>query len=328
VIVTLKLIGLALAATATLLLWAGPASAAFPGKPGSIAYSKTDFREGAEGLLGTGGIFAHGPRRAEAPRRLTTDTGDHSPSYSADGRLIVFVRDDEVGRRSSIQVMRSDGSEVREVTGHELGGGGGPVFFPSGRAIAFTRMVDGHNQIFSIRLDGSGLRQLTRGPNDSYDPVVSPNGRRIAFTSDRDPDGRRDRSDIFTMRADGSRVRILIDGPRSEAEPDWAPDGRRIAFISNRNLGVNVFVARADGRRVRQVTICKQFPLRCRDFHHPVFSPDGRHIAVLNTATRTSGIDVMRTDGRGSSHSFDDAGTEEEGFGSRLGVPTWGPRPR
>lgn len=305
---------------------ASASHAAFPGKPGPIAYSKVSSDEVAEGRVESiGGLFTHGPRIKQRPRPLTTDTGDHSPSYSADGRLIVFVHDDFAAGKSSIYVMRNDGSEKREVTKDGLGGAN-PAFFPSGQAIVFVRRVEGNSHIFTIRLDGSGLRQLTRGPYDDYDPAVSPNGRRIAFTSDRDPDEMRDRSDVFSMRADGTRLRVLIDGPRNESEPDYAPDGRRIAFVSNRAGGLNVFVARSSGRLLEPLTNCKD--IRCRSFHHPAFSPDGTHIVFLSLGTRTSGIEVMRSDGRGSYNGFDSAGTEEEGYGSRLGDPTWGPRPR
>ncbi len=294
--------------------------AAFPGKPGPIAYSKTSTDEVAEGRVeSVGGLFTHGPRIKQRPRPLSTDTGDHSPSYSADGRLIVFVSDDEVTRKSSIYTMRNDGSERGEVTVDGLGGAD-PAFFPSGQAIVFVRRVDGHSQIFTIRLDGSGLRQLTSGPHDNYDPVVSPNGRRIAFSSDRDPDDRRDRSDIFTMRPDGSHVRVLIDGLRSESEPDWAPNGRRIVFVAD----AKIYVVSVAGHRIELLTNCEG--IRCRDFRHPVFSPDGRHIAALGSGSRISVIQVLRSDGR-NPDSFDYGSVEEEGFGTTLGPPTWGPRP-
>jgi Tol biopolymer transport system component len=319
-----------LCVTAVLLTLGTEASfAAFPGKPGPIAYSKVSTDEVAEGRVESiGGLFTHGPRIKQPPRPLTTDTDDHSPSYSADGRLIVFVHDDFVARTSSIYVMSNDGSERREVTGGDILGVADPAFFPGGQAIVFSRRVEGHSHIFTIRLDGSGLRQLTDGPYDDFDPAVSPNGGRIAFTSDRDPDEKRDRSDVFSMRSDGTRLRVLIDGPRNESEPDYAPDGRRIAFVSSRHRGSNVFVARLGGGQVKQLTTCNPFPPRCRTFYHPAFSPDGSHIVAHSSTTHTSGIEVMRSDGRGSYSGFDSGGTEEEGYGSTLGDPTWGPRPR
>ena len=308
-----------------LVLGVSTASAAFPGKPGPIVYSKVDDSEIEEGRLrSVGGLYIHGPRVRQQARPLTTDTGDHSPAFSSDGRQVVFVSDGEAARTTSIQVIGTDGSGRREV----IARGGGPTFFPSGRAIAFVRLAGGHNHIFTVRLDGSGLRQLTRGPHDNHGPVVSPNGRRIVFASDRDPDGRRDRSDIFTMRSNGSGVRVLIDGPRSESEPDYAPDGRRIVFAGNRSDRSDIYVAQVKGGRAKRLTRCRETPIRCPRYQHPVFSPDGRHVAFLNSGRRSSSIEVIRSDGKRSIGSFDTAGTEEEGFGSRLGVPAWGPRPR
>jgi Tol biopolymer transport system component len=314
-----------LSAALFLTFGAGPSLAAFPGKPGPIAYSKVTYEP--ETGVGVGGLFTHGPRIKQRPRQLTADTSDHSPSYSADGRWIVFVSDNDE-RRDSIYVMRSDSSDRREVTLDGLGGAD-PAFFPSGKAIVFSRSVEGRSHIFSVRLDGSGLRQLTSGPFDDSDPVVSPNGKLVAFT--RHNRGRKipeDRgSNIHVVRPDGSHIRTLVgDWRRDYSEPDWAPDGRRLVYVAGGGSSSDLVVARSDGSRLLRLTPCEG--IRCRDFSHPAFSPDGKHIVALSKSNRSSGIEVFRSDGRGSYRSFDDAGFGEEGEGSYLGVPTWGPRPR
>jgi Tol biopolymer transport system component len=318
-----KLASTALCATVALLAFgAGTSPAAFPGKPGPIAYSKTSTDEVGDGTLERlGGLFASTTQRPRQRHRLTLDPDDHSPSYSADGRSIAFTSEDEAGG-SVIYVMRSDGTERRMVTSD----GASPHFFPSGRAIAFARTVEGHSHIFTIRLDGNGLRQLTSGPYDDSDPAVSPNGRRVAFTSDRDPDGRRDRSDVFAVRPDGTELRVLIDGPRSESEPDWSPDGRRVVFALASGSRQNIFVARAGGLHARPLTSCKR-PPRCRSYVSPVFSPDGRQVAALGLGTRTTRISLIPVGGNGATDSIDGGGTEEEGFGSHIGAPAWGPLP-
>ena len=315
-----KLLPTSLCAIVALLVGAASSPAAFPGKPGPIAYSKTSTDETGEGTLERlGGLFAKGPARGPA-RQLTLDPDDRSPSYSADGRSIVFAGDEE-GPQSAIYVFGCDGSDRTLVTSD----GADPHFFPGGRAIVFVRRVGGHSHLFTIRLDGSGLRQLTDGPYDDSEPAVSRDGRRIAFTTDRDPDGRRDRSDVFVMSSDGTGMRVLLDGPYNEYEPDFAPSGRRLAFGSNRGRGAGVFVARANGSGVSRLTPCNPFPPRCRGYFNPAFSPDGKHIAVLGLGRRSSTLSIIRSDGRGVSTTIDDGGTEEEGFGSHVGPPAWGP---
>lgn len=318
-----KLASTALCAiVALLVVGVGTSPAAFPGKPGSIAYSKMSTDEVGEGTLEKlGGLFVSGPQRGQRPRQLTLDPDDHSPSYSANGRSIAFVGEDDAGG-SAIYVMSSDGTDRTLV----IGDGADPHFFPSGRAIAFARRVEGHTHIFTVRLDGSGLRQLTDGPYDDSDPAVSPDGRRIVFTTDRDPDGRRDRSDIFAMNADGTGIRVLLDGPYNEYEPDFAPSGRRLAFGSNRGRGAGVFIARTNGLGVNRLTSCNPFPPRCRGYFNPVFSPDGRQIAALGLGRRTSTVTVIGVAG-GVTRTIDSGGIEEEGFGSHVGAPAWGPLP-
>jgi Tol biopolymer transport system component len=301
------------------MLCAGTASAAFPGKPGPIAYSKTSTDETGEGTLERlGGIFAARPQRPHRPLQLTLDPDDHSPSFSADGRGIVFVSEDGAGRLA-IYYMPTNPLGPRRLV---VSDADDPHFFPNGRAIVFTREVEGRSRIFTIRLDGSGLRQLTSGPHDDLQPAVSPNGNRIAFTSNRDRDGRSDRSDIFTMQADGDDVRAIIDGPRRESDPDWAPDGRRISFSAG-NFHSSIFVIRTGAPRAKRLTHCRQ--IRCRSYLSPAFSPDGRHIAILGLGTRTSTVSVISASGRGFSTTIDSGGTEEEGFGSHVGAPTWSP---
>lgn len=312
----------ALAALALLAAGVDGAAAAFPGKPGPIAYAKTSTDETGEGMLERlGGLFSARPQRPHRIERLTLNPDDHSPSYSADGRSIVFVGEDEAGG-SAIYVIDRDGSDRRLVTRD----GADPHFFPSGRAIAFARTVEGNDHIFSIRLDGAGLRQLTFGAHDDRDPAVSPDGKRIAFISDRDQDSRRDRTDIFSIEAQGAGLRVLSDLPRSQAEPDWSPDGRRVAFAMSTGGNSNIFVVRTGGHRLVQLTGCKR-PPRCRSYVSPVFSPNGRQIAALGLGTRTTRISLIPVDGHGATDSIDSGGVEEEGFGSNLGAPAWGSRP-
>ena len=125
---------------------------------------------------------AHAARR----RQLTPGNAiDTSPSYSPDGRQIVFETDRD--GTQEIYVMNSDGSNP-----HRISGGDGrystPVWSPRGDYIAFTKQLGGRFLIGVMRPDGSGERVLTEGFHNEG-PTWAPNGRVLMFF--REMPGRR-----------------------------------------------------------------------------------------------------------------------------------------
>ncbi len=141
--------------------------------------------------------------------------------WSPDGRQIAFVGNKLRNRlpgqlgpcckpNSDIYVMNADGSGTRRLT-HNAGYDGEPAWSPDGRKIAFQskrgfvvgqRM--GIGEIYVMNADGSGKRNLTRNPAQDGSPSWSPDGRRIAFVSNRDG-----RLEAHVMNADGSGQRSL-----------------------------------------------------------------------------------------------------------------------
>jgi TolB protein len=308
-------------------VFVGSAQAAFPGKPGPLVYARGSFGESAD----TGGLVLHGPRQRQKPHALTTNSGDGTPSFSADGRFVAFAGNYETGTPlppgRHIYVVNVDGSGLRQLTsGPDFDEN--PSFSPDGKKVIFDRRPSaGKAHIYVVNIDGTGLRQLTNGNFNDSEPVYMPSGKRVVFVSDRDHDVKTDRSDIFAMAPSGANQRVLIDGPRNEYEPDTAPDGKHIAFVSNRASGINIFVAGANGKHVRQLTHNKRdcFSGNCN--LSPAWSPDGRHIAFLAVGRFSSDLEVMRADG-GGEKEFSNGSTEEEGFGTRVGSPSWGPAAR
>jgi len=323
--------GTLLAVIASVLVGAvGVASAlaAFPGSNGQIAYQRLAYLEGTL----AGGLFAHAPTRGGAQLVLSGDASAETPAYSPDGRLIAFVADlDSVAAtRPRIYLMRADGSGLRELTAGAQRDGH-PSFSADGRSIVFDRTTTGfdhYSHIFLVRIDGSGLRQLTYGAEvRDTDPTFAPSGKTIAFVSERGNGRTGDRFDIFSMRSDGTHLKPLVNGRLKEEEPDFSPDGRSIAFTSNLHDGPNVFVARADGRRVRQLTKGRGGCFRGRCYLSPSWAPDGKHIAFLARAGESSNLVVMRPDGSGLKVIAE--GSEgEEGPGGPILGPAWGAAPR
>ena len=174
------------------------------------------------------------------PTQITfNDRDDETPVWSPDGKQIVFARDHDPVRGqvdNDILTMKADGTRERNLTNspgvHDVE----PDWSPDGDRIAFAGERDGDSEIYTLKPDGSRLRQLTANTAWDGEPSWSPDGRRIAFTSDRDATEETPfQSEIYTMRADGDDQTRLTFDDLSDFHPAWSPDGRRIAFASFRD---------------------------------------------------------------------------------------------
>ena len=107
-----------------------------------------------------------------------------------------------------------------------------PNFSPDGRTIAFARGGD----IYSVRPDGSGQRQLTSGPELDSLPKIAPNGRYVVFERRATKDGA---ASLYTVGALGGGVRALTSGG-NDREAAFAPDGKAVVFVRATTAGANV----------------------------------------------------------------------------------------
>jgi len=141
----------------------------------------------------------------------------------------------------------------------------------SGR-LAYTFKRDGIWQIFSMKPDGKGIRQIShfRKPQATGSVNWSPDGTKIAFSSNRSGEG-----EIWTINADGSGLMRITHDPNTDDDgPVWSPDGMQILFIreSPRTGNGAIYTIDADGTGMTKLSGAKT--------HHEEaqFTPDGSQI--------------------------------------------------
>ncbi|MFC5175653.1 TolB family protein [Nocardioides taihuensis] len=222
-------------------------------------------------------------------------SADRWPTWSPDGAQVAVAgrtMKQPYPRQSGVWLLDADGGNHRLL----VRGGTTPAWRPGysepavveavptpadGPRLAFVAGSDRGHDLFTVRPDGSGLRQVTDLGGVSG-PAWSPNHRRLAFAAD---------GDVYVVRSDGTHLQRVVHRFYSNGDLAWSPDGRSIAWTVRRALGT---VTLATGRL--EYT---KLPLSWA--YDPEFSPDGQWIAVGEREEATKperGIAVFRVHGR------------------------------
>jgi len=116
-----------------------------------------------------------------------------------------------------------------------------PSWSPDGKQLVFTGYVGGWSDLFTVNVDGSGLKQLTADRYAELHPAWSPDGKTIAFTTDRGPGTDFDllragnfRIGVYDLASGDVRVLDHMDHGKN-INPAWSPDGKSLVFVSDRS---------------------------------------------------------------------------------------------
>ncbi len=262
-----------------------------------IAFSSSRALDGSDLNGGTENIWVVNPDGSGATPLTKLIASSFAPAWSPDGSKIAFNSGRALDGSNALNandnpniwVMNADGSGATPVTKLTVIGTN-PIFMawsPNGSKIAFSssRALDGSDalngpndteNIWVVNPDGSGATPITKftaSGADSFAPVWSPGGSKIAFGTTRALDGSdaanaNRTSNIWVMNADGSGATSLTKltavQPLNIVPGIWLPDGSKIVFDSaraldgtdaaNSNGTRNIWIMNADGSSAAPLT--------------------------------------------------------------------------
>jgi len=251
-------------------------------------------------------------------RQLTFGGQNAEAYFSLDDRYLIFQHQGEGVPCDQIYTIPVDTPDGKPATPKLVSTGKGRTtcayFFPSGDRILFSSThasspdcppkpdysrgyvwpIYDTYQIFTAKLDGSDLKQLTHEHGYNAESTITRDGKRIVFTSTRNGD-----LDIFTMNADGSNVMQLTNELGYDGGPFWSYDGKKIVYRAEhpktpeeiadykdllskgliRPGNLEIWVMNADGSNKHQVT-----RNGAANFA-PYWHPDGKRIVFASNMT-------------------------------------------
>lgn len=306
-----------------------------------------------------GGLFAVKDGRLN---QLTEDPTDTEPSFSPDGRAIIF------SRGGDLYTVRADGSGLRRLTaGVELDSA--PEVSPNGRVVVFERRAgaDLPADLYTVGANGGAAKALAATADDEHEASFSPDGHAIVYVRSTAEPGAGTADDLYSVRPSGAARARLTRTAVDEFDPRYFAGGivySRGESGAEASAYADVYTMRRNGRKakalvagsgsayVEDVTregrlllfrrdrglwVKRIGPGRARKLSelpdgsrtNGVFSSDGRRVAAFIEAEgreQLSSIDVATRSADELAEGFEPDAPAGEGAISTIGpVITWQP---
>ena len=254
---------------------------------------------------------------ANAQKITSHQTISISPTWSSTGEKVAYTsfafHKASKSRNADLFTYELK-SGKRVLLSYRKGLNSGAAFLPGDAAVLLTLSKEGTADIYRLTDDGKTYTEITQGPNRAMnvEPAISPDGTKIAFSSDRSG-----RPMVFVMNVDGTDAKRVTFEGKFNASPSWSPDGKTLAFAGQDQGNFDIYTVPATGGQIKRLTAAKKASGKGANNESPSWSPDGRHILFNSDRSGKYQLYIINPDGTNERRITDDSANWDK--------PKWSP---
>lgn len=237
--------------------------------------------------LGYSTICLMSPQEGKKP--ITLVKGERSPKFESlhlmkskievfsEGKIAFVSKSNE---NDVLYVYDMNSRKIVSKKGFSsLTGISSPTWAPQGEKLAFVGVTkEGYSDLYSYDFRSGLLEQLTFDLYEERNPRWSPQGRYIAFSSDRGTYGKDGFSNLFLLDLSENKIKPLTFGAYNDLSCGWSPDGEGLVFSSDRNGAYNLYFLPLDSSEQSDHLQAIQLSDLITGAFDPSFSSDGKTI--------------------------------------------------